>query len=183
MAQLKRPCKAPAVCNTHPAGNLKGTGMNTVRTDTGHPDFLAMVVELDADLHRRYGQRQGEYDRFNVVDRLSTAVVGYIGTTPVACGCFKALDRETAELKRMFVASDFRGRGFGLAMVRELERWAAESGFRRIVLETGKGQPEAIGLYRKSGYTFMANYGPYAGNDNSVCMEKTLPASAGMEQF
>jgi putative acetyltransferase len=157
--------------------------MNIVRTDTGHPDFLAMTAELDAELHHRYGQRQGEYDRLNNVYQLATAVVGYVDTTPVACGCYKALDRETAELKRMFVASNFRGRGFGLAMVRELEQWAAESGFRRIVLETGKGQPEAIRLYHRGGYTLMANYGPYAGNDNSVCLEKTLPASAAMEEL
>jgi hypothetical protein len=42
------------------------------------------------------------------------------------------------------------------------------------VLETGKRQPEAIGLYEKSGYKAIPNYGQYAGVENSVCFEKEL---------
>jgi hypothetical protein len=41
-------------------------------------------------------------------------------------------------------------------------------------LETGKRQPEAIGLYKKNGYKLIPNYGQYAEVENSVCFEKEL---------
>jgi putative acetyltransferase len=56
----------------------------------------------------------------------------------------------------------------------ELESWAAELGYPKCVLETGKRQPEAIALYEKQGYQRIPNYGQYIGVENSVCFEKVL---------
>ena len=41
-------------------------------------------------------------------------------------------------------------------------------------IETGKRQPEAIGLYKKKGYKLIPNYGQYAGTENSLCFEKEI---------
>jgi len=41
-------------------------------------------------------------------------------------------------------------------------------------LETGKKQPEAIALYKKSGYKVIPNYGQYKNVSNSVCMQKEI---------
>jgi hypothetical protein len=35
-------------------------------------------------------------------------------------------------------------------------------------------QPEAIALYKKSGYEVIENYGQYAGVENSICMKKVI---------
>ncbi len=43
-----------------------------------------------------------------------------------------------------------------------------------IRLETGKGQPEAMALYKKAGYSVIPKYGPYKKLANSVCMEKGI---------
>ena len=59
-------------------------------------------------------------------------------------------------------------------VLRTLENWAREDGFTRIVLETGKRQPEAIALYERYGYQRTDNFGPYVGVANSVCFEKQL---------
>ncbi len=56
----------------------------------------------------------------------------------------------------------------------ELEKWAAELGYNKCVLETGKKQPEAIALYKRSGYKIIPNYGQYIGIENSVCFEKAI---------
>ena len=56
----------------------------------------------------------------------------------------------------------------------ELETWAAELSFAKCILETGKRQPEAIGLYKKNGYKLIPNYGQYAEIENSVCFEKVV---------
>jgi len=66
------------------------------------------------------------------------------------------------------------GQRIGVPILAELESWDADSGFSSCVLETGFKQPEAIALYKRSGYSVIPNYGQYADVANSVCMEKTL---------
>ena len=74
----------------------------------------------------------------------------------------------------MYVFKALRRRGYAQLLLRALETWGAELGFKKALLETGKGQPEAIRLYRKCGFTIIDNYGPYQNMENSVCMEKTI---------
>jgi len=148
--------------------------MEIVRTGNTHDDFRMLTAALDEELRRRYGAGQDKYDRHNVIDPIDTAVVGYVDGKPAACGCFKVVAGDAVEMKRMFVAQDRRRRGLGRDVLRALEAWAAEQGFASAVLETGKGQPEAIALYRGMGYEITENYGPYVGLENSVCMKKAL---------
>lgn len=150
--------------------------MKLVRADTTHPDFQELIRKLDGELRSRYGVQQSGYEQHNIVDHIQTAIIGYVHGRPVACGCFKAIDSETAELKRMYVDRVYQGRGYGIEVVQALESWAAELGYGSMRLETGKGQPEAIGLYRKCGYQPMENFGPYVGVENSVCMTRQLGA-------
>ena len=99
----------------------------------------------------------------------------------VAAGCVAFLpfagDPGTAEIKRLFVNEAARGRGVGAALMAALEREAYTMGYRRLVLETGIFQPEAIRLYGRHGYVRMACYGEYATNPKSLCYEKYLPAT------
>ena len=74
----------------------------------------------------------------------------------------------------MYVSDAYRRRGFSVVVLSALEKWGSELDYSRAILETGKGQPEAIGLYRKCGYKVIENYGPYKGFDNSICMGKSI---------
>ena len=75
----------------------------------------------------------------------------------------------------MFTREQSRGRGIAVQVLNELETWAGEMGYQRLILETGVRQPYAIRLYEKSGYQRMAeNYPPYQDVENSVCLEKPL---------
>ena len=142
--------------------------------DGGHADFAALIALLDLDLSARYGEQQAHYDQFNAVDRIRDVVVVYADGEPVGCGGFKPLGGDTVEIKRVYVRPAYRGLGLARRLMSELERLAAEQGYDAAVLETGSGQPEAIRLYRGLGYTVIPNYGPYVGDDNSICMKKTL---------
>jgi len=144
------------------------------RTSNTHRDFLTLTRELDAELRGIYGSLQAVYDQHNVFDPIDTAIVGYRDAEPAACGCFKTIDRERVEIKRLYVTPEFRRQGFSSKVLQALETWAAQLGYATALLETGKGQPEAIGLYRKFGYQIIANYGPYQGMENSLCMQKHL---------
>ena len=145
-----------------------------IRATSEHENFIQLVRLLDADLNGRYGQLQAEYDRYNTIESIQTVVISYVDGNPAGCGAFKPFDEETVEIKRMFVKPEHRGKGLAGRMLRELETWAKEMGFSRSVLETGKKQQEAIGLYEKHGYKRIGNYGQYADQPNSVCFKKIL---------
>ncbi|MDX5421378.1 MAG: GNAT family N-acetyltransferase [Hymenobacteraceae bacterium] len=147
-----------------------------LRTDSDNPDFRALVALLDQDLQRRDGEEHAFFAQFNKLDKIHHVVVAYKEGIPAGCGAIKAYDSATSEVKRMFVQEQYRGQGIALRVLAELEKWAVELGYTCCMLETGKKQPEAIGLYLKSGYSIIPNYGQYAGVDSSVCMRKSVRA-------
>ena len=118
------------------------------------------------------------YAQFNKIDSLREVVVAYADNIAVGCGAIKAYSDKTAEVKRMFVRTENRGRGVAGKILQELEIWAKELSFDECILETGFKQPEAIAFYKKSGYQVIPNYGQYVGVENSVCMIKVRAISA-----
>ena len=145
-----------------------------IRTDSGNLDFQELVKKLDAELAERDGAQHGFYHQFNGIEGLDRVVLAVKDGRAVGCGALKELEADVLEVKRMYTVPEQRGRGLAGKLLNELEQWAVEDGYARIVLETGRRQPEAIGLYQKHGYLKTENYGPYIGVDNSVCFEKKL---------
>ncbi len=143
-------------------------------TTSTDPAFRALVGLLDQDLAERNGDANEFYALFNGIAPLQHALVLYDGEAPVGCGAFKPFGDDSVEVKRMYTSPAHRRRGMASQVLRELERWARELGYRSCVLETGLMQPEAIALYEAHGYARIPNYGPYVGIEASVCFEKAL---------
>ncbi|MBB5203346.1 putative acetyltransferase [Inhella inkyongensis] len=96
----------------------------------------------------------------------------------VACGAVRLapIDGHPAgELKRMFVSPAQRGQGLGRRLLNALAAWAQSQGARRLYLETGCRQPEAITLYERAGFAHVPAFGDYAPDPLSVFMMKELP--------
>lgn len=148
--------------------------INLVRTNSDNVDFREFVTLLDADLQIRDGAEHSFYAQFNKIDKIREVVVAYENEKAVGCGAFKEYSADAAEIKRMFVRSENRGRGIAGEILTELEIWAKELSFSECVLETGVKQPEAIRLYQKSGYEKIPSYGQYLNVENSVCMRKLI---------
>lgn len=144
------------------------------RTDAKNQDFKQLVELLDADLAIRDGDDHTFYHQFNKIDTLQHCVVLYENELAVACGAFKEFDAISTEIKRMYVAESYRGKGYATMVLKALEKWTLELYYKKCVLETGKKQFEAIGLYQKNDYKTILNYGQYADKENSVCFEKLL---------
>lgn len=144
------------------------------RADSSNIDFQNLVKLLDADLAIRNGDNHAFFDQFNKIDMIKNCIVIYIDEIPAACGAFKEFDQQTVEIKRMYTNPEFRKRGLATAIVKELETWAEELGYEKVVLESSLEQNEALSVYEKSGYQRIPNYGQYIGVDASVCYEKTL---------
>lgn len=144
------------------------------RTTTSDPDFIKLVHLLDHELWVELGEDQAIYDQFNKVPDLNTAIIFYSGDEPVAIGCFKERDKETIEIKRMFVQKNCRGKGLAKKILHHLEQWALETGYTYAILETSIHFEIAKTLYQSNGYTVTTNYAPYVGLKDSVCMKKKL---------
>ena len=147
------------------------------RTDSNHKDFIALVKQLDTDLAKRDGEDHAFYAQFNKIDLIKYVIIAYKNKQAVGCGAIKEYETFTVEVKRMYTLPASRGMGIAGKVLNELENWAAELNYSRCILETGIRQPEAIALYRKSGYCSIPNYGQYAEVTDSRCFEKILNPS------
>ena len=145
-----------------------------MRTNSDNQDFIGLVKHLDADLAERDGEDHSFYAQYNKIDKIKYAVVAYENDEPVGCGAIKEYAPGIMEVKRMYTSPTSRGKGIASRVLRELELWASELSYEKCILETGKKQPEAIGLYKKNGYKVIPNYGQYAEVENSLCFEKLI---------
>ncbi|MEU0250830.1 GNAT family N-acetyltransferase [Streptomyces sp. NPDC006235] len=134
-----------------------------------------LVRDLDADLDARYpdepctgGAHIHPQIRFLLAE---------IDGRPVGCCAVQPFPSPdtAAELKRMYVAPQARGRGIAVRLLAEAERTAGALGHFEIRLETAVHQPEAIALYTRAGYTPIPNYPPYQDKKLSRCYAKPLP--------
>ena len=91
----------------------------------------------------------------------------------IGCGAV-VLGPDYGELKRMVVQPRGRGQGVARALLALLEAEARRAGCHLLRLETGPYQPEALGLYAKSGYERCAPFGQYTNDPLSVFMQKRL---------
>jgi putative acetyltransferase len=148
--------------------------MHLKRTTSEDIDFVDLVTKLDKDLAIRDGDEHAFFAQFNKIDMVKHVVVAYENDVAVGCGAIKQYTADTMEVKRMFVEPSFRGLGIAQKVLAELEAWAHELNYKNCILETGLKQPEAIGLYKKCGYTQIENYGQYANVTSSVCFVKSV---------
>ena len=160
--------------------------IRTTRYD--HPD----AVKLDDLVQQEYIQRYNDGGdstpmhpaHFDPPNGLYLLAYDESGQA-VASGGWRAQEASSeghedgdAEIKRMFVVPEARGRGLARAILAELEASAAAAGRTRMVLETGLKQPEAIALYSSCGYLPVTKFGYYRHEPLSRCMGKPLVAPA-----
>jgi len=99
-------------------------------------------------------------------------VVASVDGAVLGCGGYKRIGDDAAEIKRVYVRPDGRGRGVARAMLEHLESSARDAGYAFMRLDTGDQQPDALALFDSSGYTRIADYN---GNEfASYWFEKQL---------
>ena len=88
-----------------------------IRTDSSNTDFQNLVRDLDAFLRILDGEEHSFYAQFNKTDLLKHAILAYSGEEPVGCGAVKEYEPDIMEVKRMYVASAYRGKGIASAVL------------------------------------------------------------------
>ena len=150
------------------------TGQNSQitlrRADPLGQEALQLLQEMRAEALLRYG---------DVIDAsapppTNEPLVARLGGEAVGCVALQVMDRDVAEVRRMYVLPAARRRGIGRRLLAALEQVALKFGYRTLRLETGARQPEAIALYESHGFHRIPPYGRHVDDPLRICFEKDL---------
>jgi putative acetyltransferase len=70
----------------------------------------------------------------------------------VGCGGLYPLAGDEAEIRKMYLLEEARGRGLGRQLLLDLVEIARGRGFARVIVETASVLEDAIALYRRNGF-------------------------------
>lgn len=136
-----------------------------------------LIAALNAELLQQYpepGATHFRLDPHEVTEARGAFVIAYADGEAIGCGAVRLIDEETAEIKRMFVVPAARGRGISKQILLRLETEGRRLGARKLVLETGERQNEAMALYGRTGFVRVPPFGEYVDSPLSICMAKQL---------
>ncbi len=85
-------------------------------------------------------------------------LVAYHDGMPAGCVALRNLGLGICEMKRMFVAEDFRGLGIGRDLAARIITAAGTIGYRAMRLDTSRYQTEAMDLYESMGFRRILPY-------------------------
>ncbi|WP_394834673.1 GNAT family N-acetyltransferase [Pendulispora rubella] len=157
---------------------VERTGLSVRRADLTSDEAATLIRALNHELASMYsepGANHFHLDPAQVTGARGAYVIAYVEDEPAGCGAVRAFDDGTAELKRMFVVPRWRALGISRHILHTLEEHAAGIGVKRMLLETGTRQKEALSLYERAGYSRIPLFGEYIHSPlTSVCMAKTL---------
>lgn len=150
--------------------------MRFIYTNGENTDFIELCHELDDFLNELVGgeKNRAEYIPYNKLDDIHDVIVAYDEDIPVGSAGFKKYDNECAEVKRVFIKREYRGKGISKKLMELLEERAKNKGYKYLILESGEPLAAAMSLYRKIGYKVIPNYAQYKDMPDSVCMKKEL---------
>lgn len=97
-------------------------------------------------------------------------VVAEIDGELVGTGALVSTDKDAGRIVRMSVSRKRRREGIGCALVTYLLSVARQRGFTRVIVSTEHGWEDALGLYRRCGFT------EYRRDDVNTCLSLTLQA-------
>ncbi len=145
----------------------------------GDPRADALSRELYAEGDRRYGQTRSFGQPAPLSDEdppYDAVLIACVDGDAAGLGAVRRLDPATAEIKRMIVAAEYRGRGIGRLILDDLEHRARELGCESVRLDSAARFTEAIDLYRSRGYRQIPRYN--SNPQAEVWFEKDLASAS-----
>ena len=89
----------------------------------------------------------------------------------IGTGAIRKIEDGICELKRLWLLTEYHGKGLGYRMMQELLSFAREKGYQRIRLETELTQKRALGFYKRLGFYQIQRY---RENAEDIAMEMIL---------
>lgn len=106
---------------------------------------------------------QGFDEELKILETMYSAgaggiLLGKIDNRFVACVAIRRINKDMAELKRMFVQPAFRQKGYGKILLEKAIELAKACNYTTIRLDTLNYMTPAIELYKKSGFKEIPAY-------------------------
>ncbi len=144
------------------------------QADPTQAEVAVLINQLDEYQESMYPPESNHLDSLDELSKTNVHfLAAYIDSKICGIGAVKVLD-DYGEIKRLYVPEKFRGKGIAEDIVKELENCLIKRSIFTARLETGVRQLEAIGLYKKLGYSKIAPFGNYTEDPLSVFMEKNI---------
>ncbi len=115
----------------------------------------------DYDTEHMFEAYSGNCEAYFVVE-VDNLVVGGGGIKHLA-----GTDENIAELQKFYILPEYRGYGFGKALMKACLKFAHQCGYEAVYLETFENMQAAQGLYRKFGFEYLDR--PLGGTGHSAC--------------
>jgi putative acetyltransferase len=141
-------------------------------TSPNQPDVIALLQEADAYYATLY---PAESNHLLDISALEKPEITFLtARTDKLLGIGAIVETPThAEIKRMYVCEEARGKQIGKQILSKLLTLAKHETIR---LETGVMQTAAIALYKAAGFVEIKAFAPYLPDVNSLFMEKASPS-------
>jgi predicted GNAT family N-acyltransferase len=107
-------------------------------------------VRLRVFVDEQHVPAEEEVDEHDRTDGAARHALVRIDGLPVAAGRYYRSDAQTAQVGRMAVLAEYRGRHLGRALLDALVDDARARGYRRVALHA---QDHAVAFYAKAGFT------------------------------
>lgn len=148
--------------------------MIIIETSPSIPDAVKLIDELSTTLETITGSSgRNSFSSDDVSTSRSAFVIAYDDNNKaVGCGAIRPIDKNIAEIKRVYART--QAKGIGTEILRYLEEKAKKLGYHMLWLETRIINKKAVSFYEKNGYHRIKNYGKYINNSKAVCFEKLL---------
>ena len=127
------------------------------RATPGTPDALFCLNSYFAELAERFEQGFEQHlscdpDAADLTPPRGSFLLALSDGAPLGCVGLKGTDKGYAEIKRLWVAPAARGLRLSHRLMAAAEASARELGYGCLRLDTNSALPEAIALYRKTGW-------------------------------
>ena len=142
--------------------------MRIVSMNISNPSVLQLFSLHDDYMIGFLGDDKWCYTRYSENENIESVWVAYSDDTPIGCIAYRRKSDGVGEVKRLFIRSEYRGRGISKKLLDTAEGYAREHRCHTLFLDTRITLEPAVSIYRNLGFSIVFQQGLY------IQMEKRL---------
>jgi putative MATE family efflux protein len=138
---------------------LKGTRL--VKTDGTNPDFIALCKKLDEFQNEKVpGRKEAGLSSLYNNENLKDVFLLYDDKKPFGCaGLWCYDDGETCEAVRVYIATEYKGKGNAKLLINSLQNLARSLGCKKISMRSFKSLQGELDEFKEIGFTDIDPHG------------------------
>ena len=103
--------------------------MESIITNEKDERFIELTKELDNEYFQLHGEEVLKYRHYNDLKDPHIVLLALNWGRPIACSSFRVFDKDTIEIRRVYVKKRYRRKGIAYKLIKQLEKLAMEENF------------------------------------------------------